>query len=433
MREDLGSFRPASSGPASRIESGSSGLCDVVRRDPPQLHGLLRRARASCRAVGVARALGARPVGPADDRGHAAVQALLPGPGRAAGPAAHVRAALLPRSRHRRRRLHRPSPHLLPDDGQLLVRRLLQAGRGGDGLRALDRRVRAGARAHLGDGLRGRRPDRPRRRRARSLDRAGHPGEPDRGARRGQLLEGRADGPVRAVLGALLRPRRPLRLRPGRVQAGLRLRSLPGVLEPRLHGVRSRRRRQAHAAAGAEHRHRLRGGAPRDAAAGRGQPLRDRRDVARDPGAGAPLGPPLRRWRRCGALVPGALRSRARHDGDRDRRRDALQRGPRLRPAPDLAARRPARHAARARDAVPRSRPRGRDRVDGQRLPRARAAPRRRPPPARGRGGALRADPRDRLPAARRPDRPRPRGRARPACTRAMSSSCTTRTASRSS
>ena len=54
-----------------------------------------------------------------------------------------------------------------------------------------------------------------------------------------------------------------------RLQAGLRLRPLPRVLEPRLHGVRPRRRRLADAAADAEHRHRQRGRARRDAAAGR--------------------------------------------------------------------------------------------------------------------------------------------------------------------
>ena len=131
----------------------------------------------------------------ADDGRHAAVQAVLPGPGDAARAAADLGAALLPRRRHRRRRLDRAAHDVLPDDGQLLVRRLLQAGRGRDGLGALDGRLRARSRAHLGDGLRGRRPARPRRRRARALARAGHPARAHRRARRGQLLEG---GPDRA-------------------------------------------------------------------------------------------------------------------------------------------------------------------------------------------------------------------------------------------
>ena len=56
--------------------------------------------------------------------------------------------------------------------------------------------------------------------------------------------------------------------------------------------------------------------------------------------------------------------------------------------------------------AVPGRAARGRDRVAGRRLPGARRAPRRRPPPARGRGGALLADARHRLAASRRADEP---------------------------
>ena len=48
---------------------------------------------------------------------------------------------------------------------------------------------------------------------------AGHPRRPHRRARRGQLLEGRPDRPVRPVLGALLRPRRAARLWRRRLQA----------------------------------------------------------------------------------------------------------------------------------------------------------------------------------------------------------------------
>ena len=163
-----------------------------------------------------------------------------------------------------------------------------------------------------------------------------------------------ADRPVRPVLGALLRPRRAARLRRRRLQARLRLRSLPRVLEPRVHGVRPRRRRLADAAAGAEHRHGQRPRARRDAPAGRRQHLRDRPDDARDLGARAPLGQALRRRRRRRALVPRALRPRARHGRDRDRRRDARP----TRAAATCCAgilRRAVLHgsAARPRDAVP--------------------------------------------------------------------------------
>ena len=208
------SFRPAPPDSPHLVESGSRGLRDDFRRDPPQLHGLLRRARACRRALGVARALGARPVGAAHDRRHAAVQAVLPGRGEAARASSDVHPALLPRGRHRRGRLDRPPPHVLPDDGQLLVRRLLQAGRGGDGLRALDGRwgldpERIWATVYEGDDQLG--PDDV----ARELWLGqGIPAEPHRRARRGQLLEGGADRAVRPVLGALLRPRRAARLRP---------------------------------------------------------------------------------------------------------------------------------------------------------------------------------------------------------------------------
>ena len=181
----------------------------------------------------------------------------------------------------------------------------------------------------------------------------GIPAQPHRRARRGQLLEGRSDRAVRALLGALLRPRRPARLRRRGLPARLRLRPLPRVLEPRVHGVRPRRRRLADAAAGAEHRHGQRSRARRDAPAGRRQHLRDRPDGARDLRARAALGQALRRRRRRRALVPRALRPRSRDGGDRDRRRHAVQRGSRLRAAPDPPARRAARQPPRARDAVP--------------------------------------------------------------------------------
>ncbi len=144
------------------LESGFHALRHDLRRDPPRVHRLLRGARASGRAVGFARAVRARSVGAADDRRHAAVQAVLPRPGRAPESASDDDPALLPRRRHRRRRLDRAAHDVLPDDGQLLVRRLLQAGCGGDGLRALDRALRPRSRAHLGDRLRGRRAARTR-------------------------------------------------------------------------------------------------------------------------------------------------------------------------------------------------------------------------------------------------------------------------------
>ena len=124
----------------------------------------------------------------------------------------------------------------------------------------------------------------------------------------------------------------------------------------------------------------------------------------------------------------------ARGIGDRDRRRHAVERGPRLRAAPDHPARRPARHAPRSRDALPRSRARGRDRV------RWAAASPSSPSTATTSAVLLEAEEerfartlRDRLATARRSHRARHATRARRVCTPATSSSCTTPTASRSS
>ena len=92
--------------------------------------------------------------------------------------------------RPRRGRPHRSPLLVLRDDGQLLVRRLLQ-GRGRRLRVGLgDRRPGARARAPLGDGARGR--SRARARRGRGRDRRlaaqGHPAGAHRAARQGQLL-----------------------------------------------------------------------------------------------------------------------------------------------------------------------------------------------------------------------------------------------------
>ena len=55
--------------------------------------------------------------------------------------------------------------------------------------------------------------------------------------------------PVRPVLGAALRPRPRVRLRPARLRARLRVRPVHRVLEPRLHAVQHARRRVARATA----------------------------------------------------------------------------------------------------------------------------------------------------------------------------------------
>ena len=87
-------------------------------------------------------------------------------------------------------------------------------------------------------------------------------------------------GPVRPVLGALLRPRARLRHRdrpPRRRQ-----RALPRVLEPRLHAVRPGARGRPDPAAGQEHRHRPRTRADGGHPAGHRLGVRDRQLQAAD-------------------------------------------------------------------------------------------------------------------------------------------------------
>ncbi len=279
--------------------------------------GLLRGARAPAR--GGALADPAR--GGSDDalhhRRHAAVQAVLPADEGAAEQPRGQRSALPARrgqgQRPRRGGAHRPPLLLLRDDGQLLVRRLLQ-GRGRRlrvGLGHSGARPRAGA--PLGDRPRGRSGAGARRghRRDRGLAAGRHPERAHRPARQGQLLAGGRDGPVRSVHRDLLRPRRGVRLRRPELRAGS-LRPDHGDLQPRLHGVRPPAGKRARAAADAERRHRQRHRADRVRAAGRQLGLRHRR-LPGDHGLDrARVGRRLSRQRRLTARAPRARRSWAR-------------------------------------------------------------------------------------------------------------------------
>ena len=240
----------------------------------------------------------------------------------------------------------------------------------------------------------------------------------------------------------LLRPRPGVR--PGG-RAGRRRGPLPGDLEPGLHAVRARARSAPRRtstilgdAAAPEHRHRPGPRAGRLPAAGRRQPVRDRRGL-----------PGHRPGRRAGRqavrrsepddvddvrlrVVADHVRSAA--DAHR-RRRHARQRGPRLRAAPPAAPRRPHDAPARRRgpgaaELLPISRTRWRRRTRS--WPPTSAASRRSPTPRRRPSGdpeRRHHDPRHRgqrdqgrpaaatllrragLPAARHlrlPDRPHP-------------------------
>ena len=189
-----------------------------------------------------------------------------------------------------------------------------------------------------------------------------------------ELLAGGRHRAVRAVLGALLRPGGRVRLRPARLRAGLRLRPLPRVLEPRLHGVRPRCRRVADAAPEPEHRHRPRARAECHAPAGRRLDVRHRRLPA-DHGVGGGGERGRVRSERGGDQSPSRPgRPRAGDDVPDCRRRHAVERGAWLRAAPGNPQGDHPWQPDRARVAVPRA-PRGSgDRADGGGLPGARVA-----------------------------------------------------------
>src|SRR2546421_5396650 len=132
----IASWATARSPPLPRIRA-LDAPSPSLGRDPRAFPPLLGAARSPPHAVGVARALRLRPLGTADDRGHAALQAVLPRPGAAATSAAHLLPEVLSHDRHRSGWPHRPAPHVLRDAGEFLVRRLLQAGSRRDGLGAL--------------------------------------------------------------------------------------------------------------------------------------------------------------------------------------------------------------------------------------------------------------------------------------------------------
>ena len=174
-------------------------------------------------------------------------------------------------------------------------------------------------------------------------------------------------------------------------------------LEPRLHGVRPAAGPFARPVARTGRRHRDGPGTPRERRPAGPDQLRhgpvhaDPRPIARAPRARP-------RGLRSGAIqLPGHRRPLARGHVPHRRRRPAVERGPRLRAAPDPPPGRPARPVAGPARAVP-ERPRDDGhRGDGRGVSPSRRPQGRDPPGHRARGGALRAD-------ARRGDDPPRRG-----------------------
>ena len=300
-------------------------------------------------------------------------------------------------------------------------------------LGAVDAGVRARPRADLDHRLRGRSRARARartRRRSSCWRAIGVPRGADRAAAAlRELLAGRADRAVRAVLRALLRPR--TRLRRGRRPARRRHRALPRVLEPRLHAVHAARGRLAGAAAEAQHRHRPRASSgwrrssrtsprctrPTSSARWSSSASSCRAAAtASDPVATKALRVLADHSRAMTFLIADGVAPSNEDRGYILRRimRRAIQQG----------------KAIGLRAAVPRQVRRPRDRDHGPRLPGARVGAQRDPPVALLGGGELRPHARAGHAAARRPRRAARRRRARRGSTRRTRSGCTTPTAS---
>ena len=337
---------------------------------------------------------------------------------------------------HRRGRQDHAARHVLPDERQLLVRRLLQGRRDrvrlGAGHRLAGRRLlRVRPRQGLGHRLRGRRRGRQALAQGRRAPRAPHPAP----RQEGQLLAHRAAGAGRAVLGDLHRPRCAVRPR-GR--PGGRRGPVPGDLEPGLHAVRDRgrevqgglpdRRRPAIE----EHRHRDGPGAHRVPAPGGGQPLRDRRGLPGDHGGAGGLRQAVRRGprrRRADARGRGPRALRA--DAHR-RRRDPVERGARVRAAPPAAPLGAGDAPAGRRRADPAGPASGLARRDGGVLPRAGRRLRPDRPDRLRRGGGVPPHPGRRAPPSWTPRSRPPRTPATRCSAASRRSPCTTPTASRS-
>ena len=158
--------------------------------------------------------------------------------------------------------------HLLRDDGQLLDRRLLQARGGRRRPGSSPPRPTDWASIPTGSGrpsTRATSGSTPTRRPSSCGARSGMPAE--RIVRLGgdNFWQAGPVGPCGPCSELYLDRGAGARLRPRRLRAGLRLRPLHRVLEPRLHAVQHARGRLAAAAAAAEHRHRRgpRAGRPR--------------------------------------------------------------------------------------------------------------------------------------------------------------------------
>ena len=397
--------RPRGLEPAEPAEAHADGRPREMhgedgRRDPQRLPPLLRGARAP-RGEELAARAAERPHAALRQRGDEPVQGRLP---RAREAGLHPR-RLLAEVRPRRRQAQRPrergrdraAPHLLRDARQLLLRGLLQEGSDRVRLGLPDPRPRPAEGPPEGHDLqgRGRRP--ARRRGPRALEGARPRGPHPRARREGQLLGHGRHRPLRPLLRDPLLPgRRPPLPRGGRrallPRRRVRVRPLARDLEPRVHAVRPGRDR-ARSTPCPPPASTPGMGLERVAAVVQGKlsnydtdlftPLLEA--VGRRAGKAYGERPRGRRLDARGRRPP------PRHDVPDRGRRPARQRGPRLRPAQDHAARHAPRAEARNRGRLPPAADPRRRRAHEGGLPRARVPRGSGVPRGGGRGGALRA------------------------------------------
>ena len=271
--------RPASSSPQPSRLPPKDRSHHENRRDPAPLPGLLRRARPRGGAVRTAALQ--RPDPAVRQRRHGAVQAVLHRRRDAALRPRRQRAEVRPHPRHRGGRQDHPARHVLPDERQLLLRRLLQ-GRGDQVRLGPGHRLRRRRRLRLrpGQGL-GHRAA-LRRRGGRAVGEHRRPAEPERIQRRGLLdnywhmgIPG-PGGPCSEIYvdrGPEYGPDGGPIVDEDRF---LEIWNLVFMQEELADRPGQGRLRRGPAAAPQEHRHRDGPGAGRVPAAGRGQPLRDR-------------------------------------------------------------------------------------------------------------------------------------------------------------
>ena len=422
-RADLEPAAPSERGRRRRGRRPTYTVSDAHdRRAARGLPALLRGARAPPRALALADPARRRPLDAVHRRGHAAVQAVLPRRARAAGEARRSASQKVLRAGGKDTDLE----DVGRTDRHCSFFEMLGNFSFGDYFKDERRRLRLGVRDRRRWSSTPSGSGRPctRATRRSSLDedtvaieawkRVGIPAERIVRLGKDNFWQAAETGPVRAVLGDLLRPRRGARLRPRRLPPGLRVRPLHGVLQPRLHGVRPAARQRARAAA------EPRTSTPASASSAARCILQDAASNFDTDGfrlimdwveaeSGVAYGDEPAR----DEGAPRARRPRPRDDVPDRRRRHAVERGPRLhlRAASSAA---PCSTASGSGSTACYRLPGRRDRADGRRVPGAARARRRDRARRPARGGAVPRDARARaegLRGARRQGRDLRRGR----------------------